>query len=169
VYLVLGTGLFIAAYSAGTAGQLSIEQASNIQHDLAQRNKTINEFSIFANNITPSLEMFIPAVGIGFGVYSAYSTGQAFSAFALTIPALKSISPLSVFVTPFAIMEIVAYGLAISRSFLLSYYLIRYRKSLKQSWRKYLVPTVIEIGIVIVVILVGSIIEWQIIQQRQKL
>jgi uncharacterized membrane protein SpoIIM required for sporulation len=69
-----------------------------------------------------------------------------------------NISPLIVFLTPFGILEIIAYGIAISRSGILSYQLIKYRNK-RKSWQEYVIPTVIEIGIVLLVLLIAAIIE----------
>lgn len=161
LYLALAVGLFVLAFSVGTAILLSPEQADNIRQELGQRNKNLDQVGIFANNLVPSLEMFIPAAGVIIGGYAAFSTGQAFNAFALANPVLKSIFPLSLLITPFAIMEILAYSLAMSRSAIIAYYLVRKPRSWKQSWKKYLIPTMVEIAIVVLVLLIGSIIEMQ--------
>jgi uncharacterized membrane protein SpoIIM required for sporulation len=68
-----------------------------------------------------------------------------------------------VFLTPFGILEIIAYGIAISRSDILSYQLIKDTNK-RDSWRKYVIPTVIEIGIVVTILFIGAIIEWQMIR-----
>jgi hypothetical protein len=59
------------------------------RQELGQRNKNLDQLGIFANNLVPSLEMFIPAAGLIIGTYSAVSTGLAFNAFALANPALN--------------------------------------------------------------------------------
>jgi hypothetical protein len=57
-------------------------------------------------------------------------------------------------------MEIFAYGLAISRSGMLAYNLVK-----KKPWREYAIHTVIEIGIIVILLIAGSVIEWQMIKQ----
>ena len=116
-------GLFILAYVKGTVVPLSVEQANNIRQGLTEKNKNLNDLGIFFNNIIPSLEMFIPGTGV------AVSTGQVFNAFALANPVLKTISSLSLLITPFAIMEIFAYAIAMSRSAMLAYFLIKKMRS----------------------------------------
>ncbi|HVD08226.1 MAG TPA: hypothetical protein VNB67_07250, partial [Nitrososphaeraceae archaeon] len=81
-------------------------------------------------------------------------------AIAETSPILKNIPPLIILITPFGILEVFAYGIALSRSGILVYDLVT-----KKPWREYVVVTLIEIGIVIVILLVGAIIEWQTITQ----
>jgi hypothetical protein len=88
-------------------------------------------------------------------VFSAVSTGFAFAALATTTPLLGNIPPLAlIFATPFGLMELAAYSLAMSRSFLLIMALFK-KSSLKEQWK----PLAIEIGIVIGLLLLGGIIE----------
>jgi hypothetical protein len=61
-------------------------------------------------------------------------------------------------------MEVFAYGLAISRSGLLIYQLVK-----KKSWKEYVIPMIVEIVIVVVILFVGAIIEWDLIQQFGRL
>jgi hypothetical protein len=168
ILLGLGIGLFFAAYSLGTAVQPSKEQAEIIRKELGQKNQNINQLSIFTNNVVPALEMFVPALGVLVGANAAYSTGQAFAAFALNNPALRNIFPVSLLFSPFALMEIFAYGLAISRSGFLVYYLIR-KRSLKYYKLEFFIPIIIEIGIVVLILFIGSIIEWQVLVHRQQM
>jgi len=165
VWLSVAIAAFLITFQIGATVLLSVEQAENIKKELSQRNAGINQLAIFGNNILPSLEMFIPAAGVGVGIYSAYSTGQALNAFSVFNPILKSIFPLSVFLTPFAIMELIAYGLAMSRSGIIVHYLIANRRNL-ESWKKQSFHTGIEIGIVVLILFIGSVVEWQILLTR---
>jgi heme/copper-type cytochrome/quinol oxidase subunit 2 len=83
-------------------------------------------------------------------------------------PAFDNLSAFGLLMSPFALLEIFAYALGISRSAILAYFLIKKRKSLKEhsNVRQYIIPTVIEIGIVIVILFIGSVIEWQVLSQR---
>jgi hypothetical protein len=47
-----------------------------------------------------------------------------------------------------------------SRSGMLIYYFVK-----KMSWRKYVVPTLIEIGIVAAILLAAAVIEWWMIKE----
>ena len=51
-------------------------------------------------------------------------------------------------------MEVFAYGVTISRSGIFIYQLVK-----KKPWREYAIPILIEVGIVILVLLVGAVIE----------
>jgi hypothetical protein len=101
----------------------------------------------------------MPAAGIGLGVISGFYTGMIFTAIAQT-STLNNVPPLIILITPFGIMEVFAYGIAISRSGIFIYQLVK-----KKPWREYAIPILIEVGIVILVLLVGAVIEWQIIAQ----
>ena len=129
-------GLFVLGFYAGTVIQISKEQAEIIKRELREKNQNLDGLGIFVNNAIPGLEMFIPGAGIGIGTYASFSTGQVLNAFSVDNPALKRISPLSLLISPFALLEIFAYAIGMSRSGMLVYYLIRKRKTLKQSWKK---------------------------------
>jgi Zn-dependent protease/CBS domain-containing protein len=154
LFFVFGMIVFLIAYFVGaTLVNLNSSQAAFIKRDFEKRIKGINQYGIFANNFRVALGMFIPGFGIALGTFSAFSTGLVFNA-------LSNISPLMVFLTPFGILEIIAYGIAISRSGILSYQLIKDTNK-RSSWRKYVIPTGIEIGIVVIILFIGAIIEWQ--------
>ena len=138
-------------------------QADFIKKDFETKIKGINQYDIFANNFKVALGMFIPGFGVALGGSSAFSTGLVFNAIAQASPAISNISPLIVFLTPFGILEIIAYGIAISRSGILSYQLITDTNK-RNSWRKYVIPTIIEVGIVVIILFIGAIVEWQMIR-----
>ncbi|MFY9871731.1 MAG: hypothetical protein WAK17_18620, partial [Candidatus Nitrosopolaris sp.] len=93
------------------------------------------------------------------GVISGFYTGMIFTAIAAT-STLNNVPPLVILITPFGIMEVFAYGIAISRSGIFIYQIVK-----KKSWREYAIPILIEITIVILILLTGAVIEWQIITQ----
>jgi len=102
--------------------------------------------------------MFLPGIGIAFGLFSGFSTGNIFMILTRDLPI--QIPPLLVFLTIFGIMELVSYGIAISRSYLLLIRILK-RSNIKES----LIHTGIEIGIVAIILLFGAIIEWDLIVQ----
>jgi hypothetical protein len=148
--------VFIIAYFVGaTLVNLSPSQADIIKRDFQKQIKGINQYGIFANNVRVALGMFLPGFGIAIGAFSAFSTGLVFNALSTISPALSNISPLIVFLTPFGILEIIAYGIAISRSGILSYQLIKERK--------YVIPTIIETGIMVAILFIAATVEWQMV------
>jgi hypothetical protein len=159
IYLALGIIAFLIAYSAGAAVHMGKQQTADLRQHFTEQIKGIDQNGIFINNAKIALGMFMPAAGIGLGVISGFYTGMIFTAIAQT-STLNNIPPLIILITPFGIMEVFAYGIAISRSGIFIYQLVK-----KKPWREYVIPILIEVGIVILILLVGAVIEWQIITQ----
>jgi len=163
-YLGIGAMVFVAAYAAGAAIVLSEKDAEDIRISFLADLEGFDEASIFLNNIRVALAMFIPGVGAGIGIYSGISTGMVFNAFALISPELANTQPLSVLATPFGILEVLAYGLAISRSGMLVAQIVK--KDERKGWRRFAMYTGIEIGIVISALIAGALIESQVITEQ---
>lgn len=125
----------------------------------------IDAVGIFAHNISIALPMFIPGFGIAWGGFAAWSTGFAFSALVTTTPELSQIPPLALlYLSPFGVMELVAYSIGMSRSFILIQTILK-KKSIKLE----LTPTAIEVGIVVALLLVGGFIEFMMIEEFSDL
>lgn len=158
---MFGLIVFLISYSIGSTTKLSVEDAENLKKEFKDKIKDIDQFGIFLNNVKIALSMFIPGFGIGMGIFSGIGTGLVFSAFSTTEKILENVNPLSILLTPFGILEIIAYGIAISRSSMLIYEnLIK-----KTSWKNSLKPVIIEIIIVVVILFAAAIIEWIMIDQ----
>jgi hypothetical protein len=160
LYLVIGIVVFVIAYFIGAGTDIGKNETENLRDQFSKQVKDIDQNGIFVNNLRISLGMFIPVLGMGLGIFSGFSTGLIFNVIAESSPLLNNISPFLILVTPFGVMEVFAYGLAMSRSGMLTYQIIK-----KKQWREYIIPTIIEIGIVITILLIGATIEWQIITQ----
>jgi uncharacterized membrane protein SpoIIM required for sporulation len=107
--------------------------------------------------------MFIPALGVAIGLFSAYSTGFVFRAIVETTPNLAGIPPALVLVTPFGILEVISYGIAMSQSIVLTHSMV-----LKRDLKSMLRPTLILIGIVSVMLLVAAYIEYYMIKMIEE-
>ncbi len=168
LYLAIGVGLFMASYAVGAALPLSDEQAKQVKKDFSDQIGGIDRNGIFVNNVRIALMEFIPAAGGAIGLFSGYGTGAVFSAIAKTSPALARVPAILILLTPFGAMELFAYGLAMSRSGMLIYSLIKDRPWKPAKWRPFfessLVPTFIEIGIVVAVLFAAAAVEWAFIQ-----
>jgi len=157
-------GIFAAAFQIGSMTSVSEEDAEAFMSEFEELVLDIDAFGIFIHNTVIVLPMFIPGFGVAWGLFSAWSTGFAFAAIASTIPEVGEIPPLSIlFLSPFGLMEIVAYSIGISRSFIL----IR-AVSKKINLIPFIKPTVIEIGIVVALLLAGGYLEFYMIELAQQ-
>ena len=157
-------GIFVAAFQIGSMSSVSEEEANAFMAEFEELVLDIDAFGIFTHNLTIAFPMFIPGFGVAWGIFSAWSTGFAFAAIATTIPEIEEIPPLSIlFLSPFGLMEITAYSIGISRSFIL----IR-AVSKKISLRPFIKSTVMEIGIVVGLLLAGGYLEFYMIELVQQ-
>ena len=159
-FLMIFTGIF----QLGSMSTVSEEEAALFMEEFEKLVLDIDAFGIFVHNTTIALPMFIPGFGIFWGLFSSWSTGYAFAAIATSIPEIANISPLSIlFLSPFGFMEISSYSLAISRSFILIKAIIT-----KTNLSQFIKPTIIEIGIVILLLLAGGYVEFYMIELVQN-
>jgi len=157
-------GIFAAAFQIGSMITVSEEDAEAFMSEFEELVLDIDAFGIFTHNLIIALPMFIPGFGVAWGLFSAWSTGFAFAAIATTVPEIGDIPPLSIlFLSPFGLIEITAYSLGISRSFIL----IR-AVSKKINLTQFIKPTVIEIGIVVALLFVGGYLEFYMIELAQQ-
>ena len=152
--------VFTIIFQLGSMSTVSQVEADLFMEEFKKLVLDIDAFGIFVHNTTIALPMFIPGFGIFWGLFSSWSTGYAFAAIATSIPEVANISPLTIlFLSPFGLMEISAYSLGISRSFILIKAIIT-----KTSLLQFIKPTFIEIGIVIALLLAGGYIEFYMIE-----
>jgi Zn-dependent protease/predicted transcriptional regulator len=168
LFLAFGMIIFVIAYSVGSIFvQINTNEAEIIKRHFQQELRGVNQYKIFINNFKVALGMFVPGFGVALGMFSGFSTGLVYNAVSHTSPSVSHISPLIVFLTPFGILEIIAYGFAISRSCMLSYQLIKDRNK-RKTWHAYVIPTAIEIGMVLLILLIAAITEWQMVHSNLK-
>jgi len=157
-------GLFAATFQIGSMSTVSEEEANAFMAEFEELVLDIDAFGIFIHNLTIALPMFIPGFGVAWGLFSAWSTGFAFAAIAITAPQLSDIPPLSIlFLSPFGLMELVAYSFGISRSFILIRAIIK-----KIDLVPFIKPTLIEIGIMVGLLLVGGYLEFYMIEMARE-
>jgi len=97
---------------------------------------------------------------VGLTFYSSYSTALVFDAASQLYPLLKGMSPLSSFAAPYAVSVLRAGDVQKRHTCLPTY-------KKKSTWKQFALHTAIESGIVALVLYIGSIIEWQFIQQQR--
>jgi uncharacterized membrane protein SpoIIM required for sporulation len=160
LFVLMGALVFFGVYSIGAAVEMTPQEAQEVRDAFDEQIQDINDVGIFFNNIRIALGMFVPGAGVALGVFSAYATGNVFAAIAEDSPALQGVPPQLILITPFGIMEVFSYGVAMSRSALLVYYFVK-----RRPWREYAMPTLVEIGMVAAVLISAAVIEWWMIQE----
>ena len=156
--------LFAALFQIGSLSTVSEEEAELFMEEFEKLVLDIDAFGIFTHNLTIALPMFIPGFGIVWGLFSAWSTGFAFASIVLTAPQIAEIQPLTIlFMSPFGIMELVAYSFGISRSFILIRAIFK-----KIGLVQFIKPTLIEIGVVTGLLLAGGYLEFYMIEMAQE-
>jgi len=157
-------GLFTVVFQIGTMSEVSEEEANIFMEEFEKLVMDIDAMGIFLHNTAISLPMFIPGFGIAWGLFSAWSTGFAFAALTTIMPELEEIPPLAIlYLSPFGLMEISAYSLATSRSFILIRAITK-----KTKLSPFLKPTLIEVAIVIGLLLAGGFLEDYMIKLSQE-
>lgn len=157
-------GIFSAAYQLGSMSTVDLEEAEKFIGEFEELIKDITAIEIFTHNASLALPMFIPGFGVAWGLFSAWSTGYAFAAIVLLNPLLSGIPALSIlFLSPFGLMELTAYSLGTSRSYILFSLIMR-----KKPISPQLKMTVIEIGIMVGLLLAGGFIEFYMIEMIEE-
>ena len=152
--------IFSAVFTIGAEIQVSEEESAIILDELETVIEEIDGLGIFVHNTLLALPMFIPGFGIAWGSFASLSTGMVFSVLKDVNPMLDNIPALTViFMTPFGLMEIAAYSIAMSRSFILVHKIVK-----KISIRDDIRVVAIEIAILIGLLLAGGFIEYYLIQ-----
>ncbi len=159
------TAIFTIVYgTSAVTSEPTEEEIQEIMDFFDEIVGTIDGIGIFVHNTTIALPMFIPGFGVAWGLFSAYSTGFAFSAIAAANTDVAQLNPLAILLTPFGLMEMAAYSIAMSRSTLLA------KNVFQKNWEliknEKLILT-IEIGIVIALLLIGGIVEMWMIETAQ--
>lgn len=158
LYLLVGILVFLIFFTIGTSVTFDKSTSQLLKEQFENKIKNIDSIGIFVNNFLISILMFVPGIGIAFGLFSGFSTGNIFMIITRDLPI--QIPPLLIFLTIFGMMELVSYGIAISRSYLLLINIVK-RTNIKEN----LIYTGTEIGIVAIILFFSAIIEWDLIKQ----
>ena len=159
------TAIFTVVYgTSAVTSEPTEEEIQEIMDFFDEIVGTIDGIGIFVHNTTIALPMFIPGFGVAWGLFSAYSTGFAFSAIAAANADVAQLNPLAILLTPFGLMEMAAYSIAMSRSTLLAKNVFQKNWELIKNEKLILS---IEIGIVIALLLIGGIVEMWMIETAQ--
>ena len=157
--------IFSAVFAISAEANLPEEEVEMIMEEFESMVEGIDAFGIFLHNTALSLPMFIPGFGIIWGMFSAFSTGIAFAAIKSMNPLLEQIPALSIlFMTPFGLMEVAAYSIAMSRSYMLIHKIIK-----KVSIRSDIPVTLVEIMIVVGLLFIGAYVEYYMIEMSSQI
>ena len=158
-------GLFSASYFIGSQSEVSHEDALTFQEEFNNLIEDIDGIGIFLHNSVVALPMFIPGFGIAWGFFSSWQTGQAFAALALLNPIISDIHPLAIlYASPFGIMELAAYSIAMSRSLLLIHKIIK-KIPIKNDYK----IIGIEVGLVLGLLITGGFLEAYMIEYAEEM
>ena len=158
------TGIFCVVFALGTTAEPTPEEVAEIMDYFEDVLEKVDSVLIFTHNLTIAIPMFIPGFGVIWGLFSAWSTGFAFAAIQTATPELADVNPLALLLTPFGLMELSAYSIAMSRSFLLAKTLLQ-RKSILAEKTMILA----EIGIVFALLVIGGVVEMYMIDMSGAL
>jgi len=157
--------IFSAVFAISAEITLPEEEVEMIMEEFESMVEGIDAFGIFLHNTALSLPMFIPGFGIIWGMFSAFSTGVAFAAIKSMNPLLEQIPALSIlFMTPFGLMEVAAYSIAMSRSYIFIHKIIK-----KVPIRSDIRVTLVEIIIVVGLLLIGAYVEYYMIEMSSQI
>jgi len=119
-------GIFSVSFAVGAEVQVSEEESEIVLEQFEILIAEIDAVGIFVHNTSLALPMFIPGFGIAWGAFAAFSTGMAFSVLQGANPMLENIPSLTVlFMSPFGLMEVAAYSIAMSRSYMIVHKMIK--------------------------------------------
>ena len=153
-------GIFSASFAVGAEVQVSEEESAIILEQFESLIGEIDAIGIFSHNTSLALPMFIPGFGIAWGAFAAFSTGIAFSVLKDASPMLANVPSLSIlFMSPFGLMEVAAYSIAMSRSYMIVHKMIK-RAPIRPDFR----VIGIEIGILVGLLLIGGFVEYYFIE-----
>ena len=157
--------IFSAVFAISAETTLPEEEVEMIMEEFESMVEGIDAFGIFLHNTALSLPMFIPGFGIIWGMFSAFSTGIAFAAIKSMNPLLEQIPALSIlFMTPFGLMEVAAYSIAMSRSYIFIHKIVK-----KVPIRNDIRVTLVEIMIVVGLLFIGAYVEYYMIEMSSQL
>ena len=157
-------GLFTASYQIGALSEVPQEDAEAFLEEFEELIEGIDGPGIFFHNLVIGLPMFIPGFGVAWGFFTSWQTGYAFAALVSIIPQLSEVPALALlYLSPFGMMELVAYSIAMSRSLLLIHKIIK-KISIKDDYK----IVGIEVGIVVGLLLAGGFLEVYMIEIAEQ-
>jgi uncharacterized membrane protein SpoIIM required for sporulation len=162
VFFFIAMIFFLSIFYLGFSFKMDESMSKELSKNFINQVSNMDEFGIFLNNLKIALVMFIPVIGLVMGTISGFSTGLVFNSI-MNLSDVTYSNPLVIFLTPFGILELASYGLAISRGCILFFELLK-----KKFTKKSLFYLLIEVALVSGMLFVGAIIEWMMIENIPK-
>ena len=128
---ILFFALSFATTLLGSLSNISLSEAQSIMEDIEGFRKILDTQSlgtalIFGNNFIHCLIMFIPILGPLYGFYVLYNTGRVIAAIGIISGNNPVSLMLALFILPHALIEYIAYSLAMSESLWFTYMAIKH-------------------------------------------
>jgi len=156
--------IYSLSFQIGTTTEVSPQEANEFVQEFLSSTQDSDGLGFFLNNVSASLPMFVPGLGAILGIYSGWSTGFGFAALITMAPGLANIEPLTIlYYSPYGLMELAAYSIAMSRSFHVAYSLVK-----KVNPISLIKPSLIEIGIVVGLLVTAGFLEEYMIKLAQE-
>jgi len=151
---------FTVALQVGSLFPVDPVEAKAFISGLEAQIEGIDAVGIFLHNSALSLLMFVPFGGALWGIVTASQTGLAYSALITVQPSMSFMPAVGLlYLSPFGIMELVAYSIAMSRSLIVGHRLLK--RQFNRLEAKHLG---IDIGILLGLLLAGAVLEYELIQ-----
>ena len=167
VHFGIAVAMFLGLFLAGTLTPITAEESKLLLTAMAKATEALAEeidpIFIAVHNTSIALPMFVPGFGALWGNFAAYQTGLIIGAMANEIDGFEGWMGLSLFITPVGILELTAYALAMSRSWLWARIILKKAYRTKENLKAMIRPTIIEIIIMSSLLLIGGYVEaWMI-------
>ena len=170
--MVLSAFVFLAVFVLGSEVDIPEDEARMLIGEFEGQFVGIQWYDIFIHNLNIALGMFIPFGGFVWGSTSALMTGIAFAAYSITSPEVINFSPLLLFITPFGMMELAAYSIAMGTSLQLSISftkVIRKKARIVDKGAKLAKILLTRISVVVLLLVVGGFIEYEILENMVEI
>jgi uncharacterized membrane protein SpoIIM required for sporulation len=166
-HFAIGAILFLGIFTVGTLTPLNDEESKMLLEAMAAEIgpllENMDPMFIAVHNISIALAMFIPGFGFIWGSFAGYQTGLLISAMASQMEGFEGWMGLALFITPVGILELSAYALAMSRSWLFARVLLKKAYRTKENIKGMIKPILIESAIVVTLLVIGGFVEtWMI-------
>jgi len=160
--IFIAAGFLILALVATMIGlfafRITAPEAQKVRDELQQEFDRINDPRfIFGNNLTLTLIMFIPLIGIFWGCFILFNTGSIIAILSVAEGMPPILTFLVLILNPVVWLEFAVYAAAMSQSFVWLLQIFR-KRSVKEAAR-----TCIVITICAFTLLLAAVVEWMLI------